>query len=128
MTTTDDVLGKVVIDSSGRKVGVATTLHFDKESYTLTGISVDQGFGNGFCYVTIKAVKLFGEDAVFLNKKALTQLIGKKAFDEEGQYVGTVDRVDTDNPKIIILTNEERTISLPRRRIKHQGDSLIVKS
>lgn len=126
MTTTDDVLGKPVIDSSGKRVGVATTIHFDLESNNITGLSVDQGFGSGFCYVPIQTVELFGKDVIFLNKKAITQLVGRKVYSPEGVFLGVVDHVKTDDPSLFIVKKDGEKNTYSHKEIVEEADTLIL--
>jgi len=127
LTTTDDVLGKPVVDATGKKVGVATTIHFDTESNNLVGVSVDQGFGRGFCYVPIKTVELFGKDVIFLNEKALTQLIGRNVYSPEGTFLGKVERVKTDDPSTFIVKHGDEKNAYTHTDIVQEGDSLILR-
>ncbi len=94
LITSDDVLGKDVIDIKGRYIGVLSVLHIKKDSKAITGISVDTGFMKPTVYVGINMVMNFGVDAVYISHTPGSRYLGLKVFDNKGIYVGVVRKAE----------------------------------
>ncbi len=90
LITSDDILGKDVIDKKGRYIGVLSILHIEKDAKTITGISIDTGFMRPTVYVGINMINNFGVDAVYISHTPGSRYLGLKVFDKYGVYVGKV--------------------------------------
>ncbi|MDD3175170.1 MAG: hypothetical protein PHU51_01705 [Candidatus Nanoarchaeia archaeon] len=98
--TSDDILGKVALDTSGDELGIVTELHIDKENKTITGVTIDQGFMKPSLFIGIKHILKFGIDSVMLNKVPYEKIKGLNVLDERGELFGYVDEVIVKKYKI----------------------------
>jgi sporulation protein YlmC with PRC-barrel domain len=128
MLTSDDILGKDVLDPEGDVLGVVSKLHLKDDPYTVTGITVDQGFGYPELFVGMNHVERVGIDAIFLGARPLMNLTDRSVYDKTGAYIGEVEDVemlDEENAVIIVRGEGERR-SISKDRIREKGDVIIV--
>lgn len=93
--TTDDILGKDVIDASGSFLGVVDKLFVDPDLIQITGISIDKGFlKNGF-HVGVDTIKEIRDHAIFLKITPAATIRRMRVFDIDGKIIGTVKNVIT---------------------------------
>ena len=93
--TTDDILGKDVVDKDGEIIGIVQQMHIDKESKTITGVTIDEGFMKPDLFIGINNIKLFGIDSVMLSITPEQTFKGILVFDKHGKKVGSVAKVYT---------------------------------
>ena len=128
MITSDDILGKDVLDPDGDALGVVSKLHVDEDTYGVVGLTVDQGFGSPSLYIGIDNVDRVGVDAVLLSKRPLTNVDGKEVYTRDGSYLGRVADVeavdDAEEALVIEDGTSKRTVS--KHRVVEKGDVVIV--
>lgn len=91
--TSDDILGKDVIDSDGDIIGVSSKLHIDSRSKLIVGITIDQGFMKPDLYVGLEYVKTLGVDSLLLKSSPKSKIKGLDVLDSKGKKVGFVGDV-----------------------------------
>ncbi len=90
--TSDDILGKEVIDSEGAFLGIVEKIHFTAK-VELVGISIDRGFLKKGFSIGIGYINRVTPYALFLNIRPSFLLKGMQVFDNEGANVGVVQEV-----------------------------------
>ncbi len=128
--TSDDILGKDVIDIDGRIIGVTDKLLFNQKSLSFTGISVDKGILKRGIYIGKKNIKRLTEHAIFLNTRVLYELKGMKVYDNRGKKIGKVNdiEIDDDNKlKSIIVKKTFRKINIPAKFINSMEYNILLK-
>ena len=133
--TSDEILGKEVIDKRGKFIGVVESVLMDAKKLEFVGISVDKGFlkkglviGKGY----IESVK---EHAIFLKIEPVKEIKGKEVFDSDGKTVGTVSDIELYGNKnkiknIVVvprLRDSFKKIYILDRGIEMIGESVILK-
>ncbi|MBX4212148.1 PRC-barrel domain-containing protein [Candidatus Pacearchaeota archaeon] len=88
--TSDDILGKEVIDMNGEFLGIVETLFIHPDKIELMGIQIDKGFLKSGLIVGKDHILKVTPHAVFLKIKPALNVKGLKVFDSEGKDVGTV--------------------------------------
>lgn len=128
MITSDDILGKDVLDPEGAVLGVVSRLHFEEDPYTLTGVTVDQGFGYPDLYIGMSHVESVGVDAMFLSSRPLMNLTGRPVYDRSGAYLGDVEDVQMldEEESALIIRDKGESRSIVKDRIAEKGDLIIV--
>ena len=101
--TSDDLLGKDVIDADGVLIGVTNKLFVDPQSIELLGVNIDKGFLHTGLIVGAEHIAHVTKHAVFLSISPGFQLKGMHVFDVDGALVGSVIGV--------ALTEDYRSIS-----------------
>jgi len=128
--TSDDILGKEVVDIDGGIIGVTQQLIIDKTSKKIKGVLVDQGFMKPDIYIGINLIKNFGVDAVFLNKSPIKKLKGLEVFDKDGKKVGLVDSIEEKRNKLESIIIKKSSLSskyhIKKNKIKTIGFSIIL--
>jgi len=131
--TSDDILGKDVVDVDGEIIGVVQQLRIDKVSKKITGILLDQGFMKPDLYIGLDFVKNFGVDSVFLNQSPKLKLKGLDIYDKKGKHLGFVFDIVEDKKKNIIQaiimkkTQLGKSYVITRRFIKRIGFKVILR-
>ncbi len=92
--TSDDILGKEVIDSEGEIIGVVEKVLIDPENFDMIGIEIDKGFLKRGLVIGRSYMDRITEYALFLNTKVLYQIKGMSVFDSSGKLIGKVTRVN----------------------------------
>ncbi|MFO7711427.1 MAG: PRC-barrel domain-containing protein [Candidatus Woesearchaeota archaeon] len=128
--TSDDILGKDVIDNEGNHVGIITQLHIDKKKKTITGISIDSGFMKPFAFIGIELVLNFGIDAIYISQTPSSHYLGLAVFDCYGIPVGTITSATLDEHKnlssIDVKLGLFKKVTLPEYTIKHIARNAIL--
>ena len=92
--TSEDILGKEVIDKEGKFIGVVEKVLLDPLQMEFIGIEIDKGFlKNGFS-VGKSYLEKITEEAVFLNIRIIYELRGMKVFDKLGEELGHVSKIE----------------------------------
>jgi len=127
--TSDDILGKVALDSEGGVLGTVVKLHIDKSKKKMTGITVDQGFFKPDLFIGINYVRTFGVDAILLNEVPLDTLKGKKVFTVHGSIVGSVKNVIVNGNKLLklVINTGKETVEIKASSIKEAGQSIVLR-
>ncbi|MGM5488372.1 MAG: PRC-barrel domain-containing protein [Nanobdellota archaeon] len=130
LITSDEILGKDVIDNDGNHIGIVTQLHIDKKHKSITGISIDSGFMKPFSFVGIELILNFGIDAIYISKTPSSHYIGLSVFDCYGILVGTIVSAKLDEHKnlssIDVRLGLFRKVNLPEYTIKHIARNAIL--
>lgn len=90
LITSDDILGKDVVDVKGHHIGMITQLHIDSKEKRIIGITIDTGFMRSEVFVGIDLIISFGVDAVYISHTPRSRFIGMMVFDRFGEYIGKV--------------------------------------
>ena len=127
--TSDDILGKDVLDKSGDLIGVIQMIHIDKRSKQITGITIDEGFMRPDLFVGIEYVKNFGVDAIFLNIEPAQKFVGLKVFNASGKEVGKVVKIELARSRVKSLKVKSglKTTIIPAAKIKRIESSVLLK-
>lgn len=128
--TSDDILGKDVIDISGKYVGVATQMHIDKKEKRLIGLSIDTGFMKPFVFVGVDLIKTFGIDALYIMKTPSSSYPGMKVFDCNGVRLGKVHSVTFDEndslDTVTVRYDFVRKLTIPTEAIQTIRHNIIL--
>lgn len=130
--TSDDILGKDVLDLDGEFIGIIQKLHIDKTTKKIVGITIDEGFMKPDLFVGIEHVKTFGVDSVFLSMSPNQKFTGLSVFDANGKKLGRVKSVDisTKSHKInsIEVVQNTKKFRIYAKDIDKIGYNVILKS
>lgn len=107
--TSDDILGKNVIDPDGNFVGVADKLLIDSVAIEVLGISVDKGFLSNGVVIGKDYIERVTNHAIFLKEVPVINVVGKLVFDANGKTIGTITKVTMKDNKNIIDTITVKT-------------------
>ncbi|MFT4326202.1 MAG: PRC-barrel domain-containing protein [Candidatus Woesearchaeota archaeon] len=127
--TSDDILGKEVVDSKGYVLGIVQKIHIDKHTHVITGITIDEGFMKPDLFVGLDFVKNFGIDAIFLHPIPREKYIGLQVVNAEGKKIGKVIHTEMKKGKVQefeIKTLFNKKILLPEE-IKKIGTVIVLK-
>jgi sporulation protein YlmC with PRC-barrel domain len=129
--TSDDILGKDVVDIDGGIIGIVQQLRIDKNTKNIIGILVDQGFMKPDLYISLDIVQNFGIDSVFLNRTPNPKIKGLNIYDKAGNLMGYVHSVEEKNDKIISITMKKNQLGksylIKSKDIKTIGYNVILK-
>jgi len=124
--TSEDVLGKDVIDSNGLFLGVSDKLYIEPKTLRVLGISVDKGFLRKGMIIATTYIREVAKHAIFLNIQPLFLLKGKEVFDCHGGKVGKVTAVEAvrdTNRVAAIIVGQSR---IPLRDIGMIGKNIML--
>jgi len=129
--TSDDILGKEVLDSEGKTIGVSEKILIDKNDFNLIGIGVDKGFLKKGLTIGRAYIDKVTPHAVFLKTKIAYNLRGMKVFDKEGKKIGTVSKVflfGTKNriKEIEVQKNPFKKIIISKELIDVMDENIIL--
>jgi|SRR3989338_5866284 len=130
--TSDDVLGKEVIDSEGELIGVVEMLHLDPNAVEVVGITVDKGFLRTGLVIGKEYIERVASHAVFLKIRPAFKLKGMTVYDSNGDKIGIVSRVILKEDKNIIdslivqSSAIARELVIPSSIIKTIGDNVLL--
>ncbi len=130
--TSDDILGKDVVDIDGDRIGIVQQLKIDKKTKRILGILVDQGFMKADLFIGLDLISNFGIDSVFLNQSPHPKLKGMEVFDKHGKSVGIVSDVEEypDNKLIAIIVKKHslgKSYTIKAKYIKRIGVNIILR-
>ena len=130
--TSDDILGKDVVDIDGEILGVVQQLHIDKDTKQIVGILVDQGFMKPDLFIGHKFLKNLGVDSIFLNESPRPKLKGLKVFDSVGKELGFVSDVIEEGSVIrgILMKKHSlgKTYLIRHKYIKTIGFNILLRT
>ena len=134
--TSEDILGKEVIDFDGTFIGVVEKVLIDPSEMDFVGISVDKGFLRKGVTIGRTYIDKIGEYAVFLKIRVSYEVKGKIVFDKDGFVVGKVSSLELyENkneivnllvkPKMFIFLGSE--LKIPSNYIREIGENVMLK-
>lgn len=94
LISSDDILGKDVIDLEGSQIGIVDVVHIDPINLEFAGVSVDGGFMKNGITIGKKYIDKITSHALFLNIRPAFALRGMLVFDINGALVGKVKDVE----------------------------------
>lgn len=128
--TSDDILGKEVIDSNGSFIGVIETLYIDHKNLKMAGIGVDKGFLKKELVIGSRYIKKITPHAVFLNIRPAYKIKGMAVYDSKGKKIGKVSSVEMmesgNNVKSLIVSKLTGKIIIPSDYINKIGQSVFL--
>jgi sporulation protein YlmC with PRC-barrel domain len=129
--TSDDILGKEVIDSEGSFLGVAEKIFIDKINMNFVGIAVDKGLVKKGFIVGKGYIERIAEHAIFLKTSIVLELRGLSVFDKNGEIVGKVNKIISQGNKntikeLIVSNGFRKEISIPSENISTIGHNTII--
>jgi len=92
--TSEDVLGKDVLDSRGAFLGVSDKLYIHPKTLKVVGISIDKGFMRKGFLIGSGHIREVTNYAVFLTIEPSFRLKGMTVFGVKGGKIGTVEAVE----------------------------------
>lgn len=92
--TSEDILGKDVIDAEGAFIGIAEKVFIDPKHLDFIGISVDKGIIRSGLTIGKSYIDKIAEHAIFLKITVVYDIKGKLVFDKNGKKVGIVSSID----------------------------------
>jgi len=97
--TSDDILGKDVIDSTGTFLGVVDKLFIANNPLEIAAISIDKGLLEKGLVVSKTYIERVSKYAVFLSITPLFLLQNKRVYTATGHYVGQVSGITQNESK-----------------------------
>ncbi len=130
--TSDDVVGKEVIDVDGEFIGVVEMLHIDPLAVEVVGITVDKGFLRKGLVIGKDYIERVASHAVFLKIRPSYKLKGMMVFDIAGENLGIVTKVNLHGKKNAIESLVVKSgilkgeITIPAELIKNIGYNVLL--
>lgn len=129
--TSDDIVGKDVIDSDGEFIGVVEMLHIDPLAVEVIGISIDKGFLKKGLVIGKDYIERVASHAVFLKIRPAYKLKGMQVFDSNGENIGIVVKVNLYEKKnelvSLVVRSFKKEIVIPSEVIKNVGFNVLLK-
>ena len=116
--TSDDLLGKDVIDKDGKFIGITEKVFIDPNTMDFLGIEVDKGFLKKGLSIGKSYIERIATHAVFLNIKVAFELRGMDVFSSIGERIGRVSDIELAGNK-----NEIKSI-----RVKTLGRDMTIQA
>ena len=104
VVTADTFTGKNVIDREGIKYGKVKHIHVNRETLTVSGITIHQGFHNDY-FLTEEYIDRFSDETLLLSRPPIRT--GIQVVDIDGHKLGKIKRIHR-NPD----TNEIESIEV----------------
>lgn len=129
--TSDDVLGKEVIDADGRFIGITEKVFIHPSNLDFIGISVDKGFLRKGFSIGKDYIERIASHAVFLKISVSYEIRGLRVFDKNGKELGKVAGLalvgsGNDIDAISVSSGTGRNISVPSKMIETMGYNIIL--
>ena len=124
--TSEDVLGKEVIDKNGHILGVSDKLYIEPKTLRVLGISVDKGFLRKGMIISTPYIREVAKHAIFLTIQPFFLLKGKEVFGSHGGRIGKVTSVEAkgnSNDVAAIMVGDTR---IPISEIDVIGKNIIL--
>lgn len=131
--TSDDLLGKKVIDLEGKVVGIIEKVLIDSKNLEFIGIEVDKGFLKKGLSIGKSYIGKISENSVFLKIKVVFEIKGMTVFDEIGAKVGKITGVELwgEKNKIKKIYVKQglikKDLAIPAEIIETIGQNVILK-
>ena len=91
--TSDDLLGKDVIDADGKIIGVSEKILIDPINLNFVGIGIDKGVLSKGLTIGKGYIRNITKHAIFLKIRILHELMSMLVFDNHGRKIGKVKKV-----------------------------------
>lgn len=91
--TSDDLLGKKVLDSKGNEIGLSEKIFIDPITFNLTGIQIDKGFLKTGFTISKNYIERVTPHVIFLKTYLLYNIKGMTVFDSLGRKIGIVSKI-----------------------------------
>ncbi len=131
--TSEDVLGKDVIDSQGAFLGVSDNLYMHPKTLKVIGISVDKGFMQKGFLIGANHIREVTEYAVFLTIEPSFRLKGMMVFGVQGGMIGIVKEVklvpNTNNIQALVVKSSVKgigTITIPSKYLGRMEHNIFL--
>ncbi len=132
--TSEDILGKDVIDSDGRFIGVVDKVLIDPRLFDFVGISLDKGFLRRGLSIGKNYIQKITDHAVFLKIRVAYELKGMAVFDKDGKRIGKVVALElaghTNKITHLIISTPLasliREFTIPFKHVKNIGENIIL--
>ena len=130
--TSDDVLGKEVIDSEGEFLGVVEMLHLDPNLVEVAGITIDKGFLKSGLVIGKDYIERIAPHAIFLKIRPFFKLKGMIVFDSLGEKIGVVSKAVLQENKnqieslLVNVSSLGREVLIPADLIKSIGENVFL--
>ena len=92
--TSEDILGKEVIDTEGKIIGVVEKVLIDPTDLDFVGIEVDKGFLKKGLSIGKSYIDKISDSKVFLKIRVVYEIKGMSVFDKIGAEIGTVSDIE----------------------------------
>ncbi len=134
--TSEDILGKDVIDAEGSFIGIAEKVFIDPKFLDFIGISVDKGLIRSGLTIGKNYIDKIASHAIFLKIRVVYDIKGKLVFDKDGEKVGTVSSIDLCGeknklkniyvkPNFFLFSFKDKIV-IPEEYIANIGDNVIL--
>lgn len=124
--TSDDILGKDVIDAEGKFVGVVESVLINPSTLEFVGISIDKGFLKKGLTIGKSYIEKITKYAVFLHIKLVLELKGKEVFDKNGRSLGKITEIELWGKKNKIKNLIIHKQKIPGDYIETIGSNVIL--
>ena len=129
--TSDDILGKDVIDVDGKFIGVVEKVLIDPIDLDFIGIEVDKGFLKRGLSIGKSYIDKISDRAVFLKIKLVYEIKGMSVFDNIGEKIGKVSEIEVYGfknkiKKIYVRRGIKRRLEIPYQFIETIGYNIIL--
>jgi len=134
--TSEDILGKNVIDAEGGFIGVAEKIFIEPKHMNFIGISVDKGIIKKGLTIGKNYIDKITDHAVFLKIRVVFDIKGMLVFDKDGKKVGKVSSIDLYGnrnkikkiyvkPSFRLFSFKEK-IAISEELIENIGDNVLL--
>jgi len=130
--TSDDILGKKVIDAEGNYVGISERILFDEAKMEFIGLGVDKGILSKGVLIGKNYINKITRHAIFLKIRILYEVKGMTVFDRCGRKVGVVSAVKLEGNKNNLKYLEvnlgafRKNIIVNKELIENISDSVLL--
>jgi sporulation protein YlmC with PRC-barrel domain len=128
--TSDDLLGKQVIDSDGRFIGIVEKVFIHPERLDFVGISVDKGFLKKGFSIGKDLIERVALHALFLNVSVSYEIKGMSVFDKNGKELGTVSGIaligSGNDIDAIDVSSGSKTLRVKSKYIERVGYNVLL--
>lgn len=101
--TFEDLLGKTVIDKTGKAIGTSHNVLIHPKKLEIMGISIDTGFISKGLLVGSAHIQDVRKHAIFLNARPITLVKGMDVYDSEYVHIGKVRQVEFEENEVVAL-------------------------
>lgn len=127
--SSDDLLGKEVLDKNGALLGVIDQLYFKKD-FSFAGISIDRGMLKDGLFVSKQYLERVTSHLVFLNTKPVFELKGVPVYDKTGLTVGIVQKIHVrkgnEIDSIDVKLNMFKTVNISHEFVAKTGQGVFL--
>lgn len=129
--TSEDILGKDVLDRDGVLVGVVDRLYLNPETVEILGFSVDKGFLRDGLIIGTDHIQEITAHAVFLSIRPSFRLRGASVFGVDGGLVGTVSEVvlasdSNEIAELVVRVRRKQSVRIPKEIIDTIDENVLL--